>query len=204
MAAPAASTHGSARGGTTLSISGGTCFPEAAAIQCAAREFQNHVQSRTPLQDLFTNQKNSSSYFCQTFTISPSNGSSIHLSNAFDGATGTLTDPDCCFDVCVGANASVGCSPTEKDHAAIEQFGPQFIACTAQYPRETVMLFSTSFLCAFWQSLLWLRGSALMVPAFWPRSFGFQYSRLGSFGCRSLRLDAMNPFEFVVATPLLH
>ena len=43
-----------------------------------------------------------------------------------------------------------------------------------------------------------------MVPAFWPRSFGFQYSRLGSFGCRSLRLDAMNPFEFAGATPLLH
>ena len=43
-----------------------------------------------------------------------------------------------------------------------------------------------------------------MVPAFWPRSFGFQHSRLGSFGCRSFRLDAMNPFEFVWATPLQH
>jgi len=182
MTAPVASTHGSARGGTALAISGGTHFPAAAAIQCAAWENQYHVLSCSPLQDSLTNNDNNFMFrFRQAFSIHHCHSLFIHLSNAFDAAAGPHSDADSHAYVGGDHNALVACSHSETSFTATEQIGPQFIANNAGF-----------------------RGSALMVPAFWPRSFGFQHSRLGSFGCRSFRLDAMNPFEFVGATPLLH
>ena len=182
MAAPVASTHGSARGGTTPAVSGGTHFPAAAAIKCAARENQHHVQSCSPLQDSLTsNSNNFMLRFRQAFSIHQCHSPFIHLSNVFDAAAGPHSDADSHAYVGGDHNALVACSHSETSFTATEQIGPQFIANNAGF-----------------------RGSALMVPAFWPRSFGFQHSRLGSFGCRSFRLDAMNPFEFVGATPLLH